>query len=176
MKDIEQIIRENATAFGGGELPEGHLERFEARLDALGISNSRADESAPDSAAAAVGRHRSPRVLRLIAYLGAAAAAIAAVIYISQPAAKPTDWFAGIADDPVEICLAYSGKAAELSGAIYEKDLDGNLIQAVRSLDDGAIPMLDQLPDEMGANSKAEVLRRYYGALLDGLDEINKNI
>ena len=158
MKDIEQIIRENASAFGSGELPEGHIERFEARLDS------------------ACGKSRRLSVLRLFAYIGTAAAAVAALIYISQPAAKPTDWFAGVADDPAEICIAYSGKAAALSGAIYEKDLDGSLAQTVRSLGDGAVSMLDQLPDEMDESSKSEVLRRYYGALLDALDEINKHI
>ena len=158
------------------QLPEGHLERFEARLADIGTSGS-ADEAAVTGTVTANPNHRSARVIRLITGLCAVAAAVAAVIFIAKPSEQqPTDWFAGVADDPVEVCLAYSEKAAELSTAIYTKDLDGTLSGTVRSLSDSAVPMIDQLPEELDAATRAGILKQYYSELLDGLDKINKNI
>ena len=159
------------------QLPEGHLERFEARLADIGTSGS-ADEAAVTVPVTANAKHRkAARVIRLITGLCAVAAAVAAVIFIAKPSEQqPTDWFAGVADDPVEVCLAYSEKAAELSTAIYTKDLDGTLSGTVRSLSDSAVPMIDQLPEELDAATRAGILKQYYSELLDGLDKINKNI
>ena len=180
MTDIEKLIK--AAAPSDAQLPEGHLERFEARLAGFAEASettTSADEitGKMNSNAAARPRTASARILRFAAFIATAAAAVAAVIFITKPASQqPVDWFAGVPDDPVEICLTYSEKAAELSGDILRKDLDGRLVTTVMSLTDSAVPMIDQLPDEMGDSEKAEVLRHYYSDLLNGLDKINKNI
>ena len=158
------------------QLPEGHLERFEARLADLAKAETAA-EAAVTGTVTANAKHRSARVIRFITGICAAAAVVAAAVFIAHPAPQqPTDWFAGVADDPVEICLAYSEKAAELSTAIFTKDLDGTLSGTVRSLSDSAVPMIDQLPEELDAATRAGILKHYYSELLDGLDKINKNI
>ena len=174
MTDIEKLIK--SAAADDAQLPEGHLERFEARLAGIGTAESE-DEAAVTVPVTANPAPRSARVIRFITGICAVAAAVAAVIFIARPAQQqPTDWFAGVADDPVEICLAYSEKAAELSTAIFTKDLDGTLSGTVRSLSDSAVPMIDQLPEELDAATRAGILKHYYSDLLDGLDKINKNI
>ena len=181
MTDIEKLIK--AAAPSDARLPEGHLERFEARLAGIGEASETAGTNVFESAGKTAGndaprpRTASARILRFAAFIATAAAAVVAVIFIARPASQqPVDWFAGVPDDPVEICLTYSEKAAELSGDIISKDLDGSLATTVMSLTDSAVPMIDQLPDEMEDSEKAEVLRHYYAELLDGLDKINKNI
>ena len=174
MTDIEKLIK--SAAADNAQLPEGHLERFEARLAGIGTAESE-DEAAVTVPVTANPAPRSARLIRFITGICAVAAAIAAVIFIARPAPQqPTDWFAGVADDPVEICLAYSEKAAELSTSIIRKDLDGTLSGTVRSLSDSAVPMIDQLPEELDAATRAGILKHYYSDLLDGLDKINKNI
>ena len=174
MTDLEKLIK-SAAAYDA-QLPEGHLDRFEARLAGIGDSEP-ADDAAVTVPVTANATHRTARVIRFITGICAVAAMVAAIVFIARPAQQqPTDWFAGVADDPVQICLTYSEKAADLSGSIYRKDVDGNLSATVRSLSDGVVPLIDQLPDEMNDKDKAEVLRRYYSDLLDGLDKINKNI
>ncbi len=174
MNDIEKIIKTAAPA--EAQLPEGHLERFEARLQALeGVQADAAAGTRETGSRKLLPRTRTG-IIRIFSFVAAVAAAFAAVIFIARPSQQPSDWFAGVADDPVEVCRTYSEKVTELSTAIYEKDLDGSLSQTVRSLSDGAVPMIDQLPEELDACVRAEILKRYYGDLLDGLDKINKNI
>ncbi len=172
MTDIEKLIK--SAAADDAQLPEGHLERFEARL----AKAEPADEAAVTVPVTANANPRSARVIRILTGICAVAAAITAVFFITSPAPQqqPTDWFAGVADDPVEICLAYSEKAAELSTAIFRKDPDGTLSDTVRSLSDCAVPMIDQLPEELDAATRAGILKHYYSDLLNGLDKINKNI
>ena len=164
-----------AAASTDARLPEGHLERFEAKLARIGTAEE--DTPAVTETVTSNPKSSSSRILRFTAFLATAAAAIAAVIFITRPAPQqPTDWFAGVADDPVEICQVYYEKAAALSGDILKKDPEGSLTTTVMSLSDSAVPMIDQLPDEMDDAARAEVLRHYYAELLDGLDKINKNI
>ena len=172
MSDIEKIIKTAAPS--DAQLPEGHLERFEARLQAL--KGVQTDAAAETGAAGELSPRRRTGIIRICTFAAAVAAAFAAVIFIARPSPQPSDWFAGVADDPVEVCRTYSEKVTELSTAIYEKDLDGSLSETVRGLCDGAVPMIDQLPEELDACVRAEILKRYYGDLLDGLDKINKNI
>ncbi len=162
MNNIEKLIK--AAAPANAQLPEGHLERFEAKL--AGIEAAGKAEPAAKS-----------RIRRFATGICTAAAVVAAVIFIARPALhQPTDWFAGIADDPVEICRTYSEKSAVLCSDILRKDLDGSLSATVRSLTDSAVPMIDQLPEDLDASVQSGILKNYYGKLLDGLDKINKNI
>lgn len=174
MEDIEKIIRSNASAFDDRELPEGHLARFEAKL-----TQAVPDESAPlmtacsaDVHGKAVNRGHAARLYEYLAEAVAVAAAVTAVVIFINMQPQRTDWFAGVADDPGEVTLAYSEKASEICRDIFTKDIDGQMVAMVRSLEEEAVPMIDQLPDEMDDVSKAAVLKRYYGDLLDGLDKI----
>ena len=109
--------------------------------------------------------------------IASAAAVIAAAIFINKaaidsPANKAIDWFLGVGDDQALICQTYYSKAAE----IYEEALRGGIDEstewqmALMLRDDAAL--IDQLPDEMSNEERAEVLKDYYGALLDGMNKM----
>ena len=111
------------------------------------------------------------------ASIASAAAVIAAAIFINKaaidsPANKATDWFLGVGDDQALICQTYYSMAAE----IYEEALRGGIDEstewqmALMLRDDAAL--IDQLPDEMSNEERADVLKDYYGALLDGMNKM----
>lgn len=176
MEDIEKIIRSNASAFDDRELPEGHLARFEAKLtQAVPEAGATFTPASPAQVQVKAASHR--RAARLYEYLAGAvsvAAAVTAVVIFINRQPQRTDWFSGVADDPVEVMLAYSEKASVICKDIFTKDIDGHMSAMVSSLGEESVPMIDQLPDEMDDASKAVVLKRYYGNLLDGLDKLDK--
>ncbi len=176
MEDVEKMIRGNASAFDDRELPEGHLARFEAKL-----TQAVPDECAPFKAASsadvrgkAVNRSRAAKLYEYLAGAAAVAAAVMFAVIFLNRRPQVTDWFAGVADDPAEVTLAYSEKASAICRDIFTKDIDGHLSAMVSGLGEEAVPMIDQLPDEMDDASKAAVLKRYYGDLLDGLYKLDK--
>ncbi len=168
MTDFKEYVNRNPEILDDLELPEGHEERFEAKLDALlnvGHVDGTTMNATPE-------RHR--RLIRAFSVLTAAAAAvIAAVIFINRPAGE-VDWFADVVDDPTEVYLTYSEKATSMYREILTKDIDGKWGITIGSVAEETVPMIDLLPEEMDDAAKAEVLKDYYGKLLNGLDKINK--
>lgn len=166
MTDFKEYIKNNHRFLDDQELPSGHEARFEAKLDAM-------LESAQKARTDKVSRRR--RIFTGI-FSGAAvvaAAAIAAVIFINRPA-DDVDWFAGVADNPRAVYLAYSEKVTVMYGEILSRDLEDRWERTVGSIAEETVPMIDQLPDELDDAAKAHLLKEYYGELLNGLDKINK--
>ena len=166
MTDFKEYIDNNPELLNDQELPAGHEARFEARLDALlgaGVETQKKETV-----------HRKKIFTGIFGGAAAvAAAAITAVIFINRPAAE-VDWFAGVADDPVAVYMAYSEKITAMYGEIFAKDLDDRWGTTVGSITEETVPMIDQLPDELDDAAKAIILKEYYGELLNGLDKINK--
>lgn len=165
MTDIKEYIQRNASAFDSAELPEGHEGRFEAKLDTLlsGAESSGREER----------KRRKTRMGIFSVLTTAAAAAVAAVIFTNRPS-REVDWFAGVADDPTAVYMAYSEKIAVMYEEIFTKDLDERWETTVGSITNENVAMIDQLPDELDDKTKAQILKEYYGELLNGLDKINK--
>ena len=166
MTDFKEYINNNPAVLDDQEVPSGHEFRFEAKLDAMLES---AQKKRTDKAS------RRKRIFTGI-FSGAAvvaAAAVAAVMFINRPVGK-VDWFAGVANDPRAVYLAYSEKVTSMYREIFTRDLENHWETTVGSIAEETVPMIDQLPDELDDAAKAIILKEYYGELLDGLDKINK--
>ena len=175
MDKLEEYFKLNREAFDDQEIPEGHLARFEERLETLRYAQG--DRMAAQGAKVTSRKVRSKTPLVWLASIASAAAVIAAALFINRavidsPADKAIDWFLGVGDDQALICQTYYSKAAE----IYEEALRGGIDEstewqmALMLRDDAAL--IDQLPDEMSNEERAEVLKDYYGALLDGMNKM----
>ena len=113
----------------------------------------------------------------VMGWVAAVAAAIAAVvIFIKSPEEKHEDWFAGVGEDQREICQIYYGKMAEFYEAILKDDIDDARLPALESIAAENVPMVDQLPDELDPETRAAILKEYYGALLDGMERLNNSV
>ena len=112
MTDFKEYIDNNPEILNDQELPAGHEARFEARLYAMLDSRRKTC-------------HRKRLFTGIFSAITAVAAAVvAAVIFIDRPAEGEVDWFAGVADDPVAVYMAYSEKIAVMYEEIFTKDLD----------------------------------------------------
>ena len=113
----------------------------------------------------------------VMGWAAAVAAAIAAVvIFIKSPEEKHEDWFAGVGEDQREICQTYYGKMADFYEAILADDIDEARLGALESIAAENVPMVDQLPDELDPETRAAILKEYYGALLDGMERLNNSV
>ncbi len=113
----------------------------------------------------------------VMGWAAAVAAAIAAVvIFINSPEEKHEDWFAGVGEDQREICQTYYGKMADFYEAILRDDIDEARLGALESIAAENVPMVDQLPDELDPETRAAILKEYYGALLDGMERLNNSV
>ena len=166
MIDLKEYISGNPEAFDDQELPLGHEARFEAKLDALFEAERKAETSNRNSK-----QRKNVRIFSAITAI--AAAIVAAVIFTNHPS-EDIDWFAGVADDPAAVYLAYSEKVTVMYGNIFSRDLEDRWERTVASIAEETVPMIDQLPDELDDTAKAIILKEYYGELLNGLDKINK--
>ena len=188
MNNLEEYIRLNREAFDEQEVPAGHLSRFEDRLATLRRSTPEpplaTGRTQPQRSENGRGRGqvagrksetRRPFIwLRFVSVATGIAAAVAAVvIFINRPAERHKDWFAGVGDDQLEICQAYYGKMAEFYESILKGDIDGTRQSALEAIAWESVPLADQLPDEIDPETKAAVLKEYYGALLDGMERLN---
>lgn len=165
MDNLEEYIRLNREAFDEQEVPEGHLMRFEERL-AGQVADRKSETRRPS---------KWLRFASVATGITAVAAAVAAVvIFINRPGERHKDWFAGVGNDQLEICQAYYGKMAEYYEAILKGDIDGTRQFDLEAIAGEGIPLVDQLPDEIDPETRAAVLKEYYGALLDGMERLNK--
>lgn len=203
MNNLEEYIKRNREAFDDKELPEGHADRFERRLEALRSAqgdrmadqvghdgnighdgrigrNRQAGHDGRNGNDVREGQVRQERRISWRAIMGwaaAVAAAIAAVvIFINRPATRHEDWFAGVGEDQREICQTYYGKMAEFYEAILRDDIDDARLGALESIAGESVPMVDQLPEELDPETRAAILKEYYGALLDGMERLNNSV
>jgi hypothetical protein len=150
MDSLEEYIKRNREAFDDQELPEGHFERFEARL----------------------GSGQTVRVWFWTAIAGVAAAVAAVVIFTGRQPSASIDWFAEVPEDQASICQAYYEKMAGLYQDILASDVDGSKEAQLAAIAEETIPLIDQLPEELGAEERAAILKEYYSDLLGGIERI----
>ena len=164
MTDLEKYFKAHAGQFDDLDLPEGHEDRFLAKLEAVESEKQAAE-------ADSLNRRRLGR-LKLVLSACAAAAAVAILLIINIPSSGSRSWYAQAGSDPVEVYRAYTEKAASICSEIYSSNMDPNVENAVQSLTQEPVIMLDQLPDEMSDAEKSEILKEYYGKILNGLEHL----
>lgn len=155
MSELEKYIRENAETFDVEELPAGHLERFTSKLDGVLKENTET---------------RTLRPRWNVRYFAIGIAAAAAIL-LTVGTRFGKMW----GNDPAGVYRAYSDRTAALYGKALAKDYDGSVENTLRSITEEAIPLIDQLPDELDDATKAAILREYYGKLLDGVRKVNRS-
>ena len=204
MDNLKEYINKNRESFDDKDLPEGHLDRFEERLGSCTLNNRsgrlRTVLTGSEAALREQGTTIRDRVIKLrgnrrrIGWAIGIAAALAALVTIGWPAGEefpsvfgkgdegssfitgsPTkDWFAGVGNDQFEICTTYYDKVAELYEDLLRTSPDSDLQNTLELISEENIPMIEQLPEEMEPEARAEVLKEYYGNLLDGLERIRE--
>ena len=146
MNSLEEYIRNNATALDTELPPEGAEDRFLARWEA--------------------GRSRV-RIFRTV--LPAAAAAALAVLLLLPPAGRSRDWRRAAGDTPESV---YAGYMAQVTKAWEKAGPDEIRSEQLRNLTEEAVPLADQLPDELSDAEKAVILKEHYNTILDGVHHI----
>ncbi len=204
MDNLKEYINKNRESFDDKDIPEGHLDRFEERLGNRSLNNRsgrlRTVLTGSEAALREQGTTIRDRVIKLrgnrrrIGWAIGIAAALAALVTIGWPAGEefpsvfgkgdegssfitgsPTkDWFAGVGNDQFEICTTYYDKVAELYEDLLRTSPDSDLQNTLELISEENIPMIEQLPEEMEPEARAEVLKEYYGRLLDGLERIRE--
>jgi len=136
------------TKFDLYDLPEGHEARFLEKLDAT------------------TGRRQQRRT---IVRWSAVAAAACLCLLLALPIGSRR--FTG-ARTPEAVYCAYLDQV----GSYYEQFPAGTeeWQEAFTSLTDEAIPLFDQLPEEMPDREKMRILKEYYGELLDGAAQMKE--
>lgn len=156
MDKLKQYFDDHRGEIAQAELPEGDEVRFMAKLSA--------------------GR----KIRTWIVSAAACAAALTLGLWLSGTLGSGlrnvsgAELLAKAGDDPEAIAMVFKEESEamcrEISAKSHGKEIDNN----VRSLSEEAVPMLDQLPDELSDSEKATILRSYYGSLLDGLMDLEK--
>lgn len=146
MENLEKYIQDNLEQFNCGEMPLGHQERFMAKLQAA--------QAAPE--------RKAPRLFsrRSLFAATAAAAAIVIAFFIStgSPASDSDDYTIAIHEVAEEMYI----EEAEIMMMLGEDDQ--HIVNSVKSITEEAIPLSEQLPEELSQEKRAQILREYYKA------------
>ena len=151
MDNLDKYIQNNLEQFNTGELPAGHQERFMAKL----AQTQKTVRKGPFS-----------RKAIFAATAAAAAAIIGAFIALGIPQYRLEQLNISIQELAREMYL----EEAEILQMFTEEE--HYMINSVKSITEEAIPLADQLPDELSPEKRAEILREYYKAKTAGLREI----
>ena len=148
MNKFEEYIRENASELDTALPPSGAEAQFLERWEA-----------------AEKGRKKR------IFYFAFSAAAAVAVILALLPW-KPSG-FRGVGDNPDAV---YEHYLAVVADAWEVAACDEEAAAMLGSLTEEAIPLRDQLPDELSPREQAAILRAHYADLLEGVHRIMKTV
>ena len=160
MDNLEKFIQDNRARFESGEPLEGHKERF---LEMLEIETK--SQIVKKSGGIKVRRRL------YISLSSAAAVIIAGVIFFSLRSSDETAVYDTLYAEYMEEVSKYREEIEELSQQIYGERNIYDLTFASVS-EDGPVPFLSQLPDELSPNEKARLLKDYYNQRLRGLKQM----
>lgn len=135
------------------DLPEGHEDRFQAKLETRLV--------------------RTRRLTRVIRWT-ALAACLAAVLWFGSRTRSPF-W---AANSPEAVYTAYLEQVGELYELLAANTDDETVDReaVLQELTDETISLYDQLPEEMSEKEKTAVLKEYYGGILDEAGQLKKEM
>jgi hypothetical protein len=148
MDRLEQYIKENINSFDAELPPSGSRARFMARLEAEKARN---------------------KVVRLRHVWMSAAVSAAAVV-----AALVAFSYSGADKDIERSILAMNSQEAQVI-ALVEKVCPQEMdvvMSSIRSITVEAIPITDQLPDELPEKERIRIIKDYYGRKIEALQDI----
>ena len=157
MNELERYIREHAAEFDVAEPAEGHEDRFLRR-------------SAPRNDRSAVAR--GDRSWKIWGWGFAVAMAVLAAAVVLRPAGG-RGFFFGVGNDPQKVYLAYLDKVESARVALADSD-EYNWEGILRGMTEEAVPMIEQLPEELSGRQQARILKQYYGDILAGVEQLKK--
>ena len=151
MENFGKYIQDNLEQFNTGEIPAGHQERFMAKLQTAqaGSGQSALERKAP--------RLFSRRSL-FAATAAAAAIIIAFLITPGSLATKTDEYTIAIQEAAEDMYLEETEILIELG------ENDQHIINSIKSITEEAIPLSEQLPEELSPEKRAQILREYYKA------------
>lgn len=149
MNELERYIREHAAEFDVAEPAEGHEDRFLRRC-------------AP----------RNDSSWKIWGWGFAVAMAVLAAVVVLRPAGG-RGFFFGVGNDPQKVYLAYLDKVESARVALADSD-EYNWEGILRGMTEEAVPMIEQLPEELSGRQQARILKQYYGDILAGVEQLKK--
>ena len=175
MNELEKYIRAHAAEFDAAEAPQGHEERFLAAVEAgalngwgrflrFGRNDRRAAGEGTAFGAAGWG------AWGMLA--GAVAVLVVAAVVLLRPA-EGRGYFFGVGNDPQKVYLAYLDRVEDARLALAERE-EYNYEGLLRGMTEEAVPLIEQLPEELSGRQQARILKQYYGEILAGVDKLKK--
>ena len=160
MENLEQYIKENLEQISSCEMPQGHKERFMAKLAAQEreTREQAVQEEATQEAAAAPHLRRITFWNRRRILSAASAAAVVAIGLITalNPAVQEKIYSYQVHKSAQQIYIEES----EIMQMLGEDEL--YMINNLKSITEEAVPLADQLPQELSPKERAEILIQYY--------------
>ena len=103
---------------------------------------------------------------------GAVAVLVVAAVVLLRPA-EGRGYFFGVGNDPEKVYLAYLDRVEDARLALAERE-EYNYEGLLRGMTEEAVPLIEQLPEELSGRQQARILKQYYGEILAGVDKLKK--
>lgn len=162
MDKLEKYITEKRNLIAQNELPDGAKERLFKRLKEAGIDTSSYGNKIKQKSS-----EPEKRIRPLHFALGAVAAALIMGIIILTPREE----VARVEEDYFALMKSLESEILDLAKSCSPK-VAKQAIRATERVTFEAIPLSEQLPEEMPELEKARKLRNYYKQKSDGLTKI----
>ena len=160
MENLEKYINENLEQISSCEMPQGHKERFMAKLAAQEreTQEQAAQEGVTEESTATPQRRKISFWNRRRILSAASAAAVVAIGIITalNPAVQEKIYSYQVHKSAQQIYIEES----EIMQMLGEDEL--YMINNLKSITEEAVPLADQLPQELSPKERAEILIQYY--------------
>lgn len=159
-EDLELFIRANAAAFNKGELPDGHFERFQQRLQAT--------MERPSS-------HSAPAVRRDLRWGRFAAISSAAAVVILLTCGIVLRSIGGDPNEGIRTLATEHYTAIEQISREIMDEFGGSEIReyeisaSLESILQEGIPLENLLPEELDREQRMKILKEYYKERVNAL-------